>query len=197
MGGLLSSAMGYCAAFSSEYLDILKDRLYCEAADAPRRRSAQRTLLRIVDDLTRLMAPILPFTAQEIWEFLPGPREESVHFALFPGKGTWDEALLARWRSHLLAVREEVLKRRIGWMKCQWDISLEAAGLILQVAQADQMVGAIFLVFDVAIQHGCIGFQANVVGGAGSFQPLFAINFVVANHAPDALVENLGSASGQ
>jgi isoleucyl-tRNA synthetase len=103
--------VGYCASFSSEYLDILKDRLYCEAADSPRRRSAQTTLLRIVDDLTRLMAPILPFTAQEIWEFLPGSREQSVHVTLFPEKEPWDDALLIRWRQGPLAVREEVLKR--------------------------------------------------------------------------------------
>jgi isoleucyl-tRNA synthetase len=103
--------VGYCAAFSSEYLDILKDRLYCEAANAPRRRSAQTILLRIVDDLARLMAPILPFTAQEVWEFLPGAREESVHFAVFPKKEESDDALLIQWRRDLLAVREEVLKR--------------------------------------------------------------------------------------
>jgi isoleucyl-tRNA synthetase len=55
----------YCAGISSMYLDVLKDRLYCETAGSPRRRSAQTVLLRIASDLTRLVAPILPYTADE------------------------------------------------------------------------------------------------------------------------------------
>ena len=75
----------YCAAdLSSFYLDVLKDRLYCEAPDGPRRRSAQTVLYRIAVDLARLMAPILPMTAEEVWETIPGQAGGSVHLALFP-----------------------------------------------------------------------------------------------------------------
>ena len=56
---------------SNFYLDILKDRLYCEAKDGRLRRSAQTVIWHILDALTRLLAPILSFTAEEIWGFLP------------------------------------------------------------------------------------------------------------------------------
>ncbi len=61
------------------YLDVIKDRLYCDGADSKRRASARATLHEICDTLIRLIAPILPFTAEEAWEFLPGRGEGSVH----------------------------------------------------------------------------------------------------------------------
>ena len=57
---------------SSFYLDVLKDRLYAEAAGGPERRAAQFVLSRLHEVLTRLIAPILPHTAEEIWDFVPG-----------------------------------------------------------------------------------------------------------------------------
>jgi isoleucyl-tRNA synthetase len=71
---------------SALYLDVVKDRLYTLAPDSPARRSAQTTLWRIAEALTRLIAPILSFTADEVWQYLPAleGRESSVHLALFP-----------------------------------------------------------------------------------------------------------------
>ncbi|HEY0385598.1 MAG TPA: isoleucine--tRNA ligase, partial [Pyrinomonadaceae bacterium] len=73
---------------SARYFDIIKDRLYTSAPRNPARRSAQTALYRIGDALSRLLAPILSFTADEIWENLPhadgGEVEASVHLALFP-----------------------------------------------------------------------------------------------------------------
>src|SRR5665213_3188221 len=71
---------------SALYLDVLKDRLYTFAPSAPARRSAQTALWRIAETLTRLIAPILSFTADEVWALLPKVegRESSVHLALFP-----------------------------------------------------------------------------------------------------------------
>jgi len=71
---------------SALYLDVIKDRLYTLAPDAPARRSAQTALWRIAEALTRLIAPILSFTADEVWQHLPAleGREPSVHLALFP-----------------------------------------------------------------------------------------------------------------
>jgi len=71
---------------SALYLDVIKDRLYTFAPNAPARRSAQTALWRIAEALTRLIAPILSFTADEVWSYLPKVegRESSVHLALFP-----------------------------------------------------------------------------------------------------------------
>jgi len=65
------------------YLDAIKDRLYCDAADSERRASARATLYDIADTLIRLIAPILPFTAEEAWEHLPGSDEKSIHLQTF------------------------------------------------------------------------------------------------------------------
>ena len=103
--------MQYAAAdLSAFYLDVLKDRLYCDAAAAPRRRSAQTVLHRIARDLCLLLAPVLPFTTDEAFPLLPGAAPGSVHLALVPrAREPADEALLARW-GLLLDVRAEVNK---------------------------------------------------------------------------------------
>ena len=97
---------------SAFYADVSKDRLYTFAARSPQRRSAQTAMYVMAEGLARLMAPILPFTADELWRFIPGTREESVHIALFPAdvelSRLADGELLARW-TDLLATRERVL----------------------------------------------------------------------------------------
>ena len=98
---------------SSLYLDILKDRLYTAPASSPQRRAAQTTLFKILDGLVRLMATILSFTAEEVWEYIPGAKQraESVHFALFPEVEAQylDQKLEERFEL-LLRVRGEVSK---------------------------------------------------------------------------------------
>ena len=71
---------------SAFYIDVLKDRMYTFAPTSLARRSAQTALWRITEALVRLVAPILSFTADEVWEYLPAVegREESVHLARFP-----------------------------------------------------------------------------------------------------------------
>jgi isoleucyl-tRNA synthetase len=71
---------------SALYLDVVKDRLYTFAPQSRERRSAQTAMWRIVEAMTRLIAPILSFTAEEVWEHLPKVegRAASVHVALFP-----------------------------------------------------------------------------------------------------------------
>ena len=97
---------------SAFYLDVIKDRLYTSAPRGPGRRSAQTVLEIIGSGLCRLVAPILCFTAEEVWQALPGARDRhpSVHLALFPepsGAGSGlDEG---RWRA-ILALREEVAR---------------------------------------------------------------------------------------
>jgi isoleucyl-tRNA synthetase len=99
---------------SSFYLDVLKDRMYTFAPTSQERRSAQTVLWQITETLVRLLAPILSFTADEIWEHLPAVegRQASVHLAQFPAPAeifSEDPApLLVTWK-RLLAIRDEVL----------------------------------------------------------------------------------------
>jgi isoleucyl-tRNA synthetase len=67
---------------SAIYVDVTKDRMYCDAADAPRRRATQAVMAQVFDALCRLLAPVIAFTADEAWEH--SGREGSVHEALFP-----------------------------------------------------------------------------------------------------------------
>ncbi|MDQ3087241.1 MAG: class I tRNA ligase family protein, partial [Acidobacteriota bacterium] len=69
---------------SARYFDIIKDRLYIFAPNSSERRSAQTALYKIADNLARLLAPILAFTADEAWENLPHQKLASVHLAEFP-----------------------------------------------------------------------------------------------------------------
>jgi isoleucyl-tRNA synthetase len=94
---------------SAFYLDVSKDRLYTLSADSIERRSAQTAQYVVADGLTRLIAPILSITAEEVWARLPGSREESVHVALFPpDTSRWrDDDLERRWEQ-LLEVRRVV-----------------------------------------------------------------------------------------
>ncbi len=109
---LYHAVHNFCSVeMSAFYLDVLKDRLYVSPAQSPARRSAQTAMYRILDALTRLIAPVLSFTAEEIWGVLPGEREESVHLARFPrfDSSLLDAALNGRYEK-LLAVRSDVSK---------------------------------------------------------------------------------------
>jgi isoleucyl-tRNA synthetase len=111
----------FCAVdLSNVYFDVLKDRLYTSPAKSAARRSAQTALWRIGEALARLLAPILSFTADEVWSHLPkvAGRPESVHLAYFPevgditGGGAENEStrqVLGDFDS-LMAVRGEVTK---------------------------------------------------------------------------------------
>lgn len=80
---LFQEILYFCSVdMSSFYLDIIKDRLYCEYKDSLERRSAQTVLTEILDVLVRMIAPVLSFTAEEIWERLDYEgKEESVHLS--------------------------------------------------------------------------------------------------------------------
>ncbi len=131
---VVQALQNFCAEdLGAFYLDILKDRLYTSATDARARRSAQSALWHIVQSITRLMAPILSFTAEEImvvqgqpsvmlstWHTLPSVAEKS--------------ALTARWQA-LRALRAEVLKkieevRSAGGIgsSLQAEVEIQAAG---------------------------------------------------------------------
>ncbi|MDM8552705.1 isoleucine--tRNA ligase [Desulfobacterales bacterium HSG2] len=104
----------YCTVdLSAFYLDTLKDRLYTSAPDWPQRRSGQTVMHTILDAIVRLMAPILPFTAEEVWKFMPerDGKEESIHLTSLPVADTaWKNRELAERWEQLLEVRGEVTK---------------------------------------------------------------------------------------
>jgi isoleucyl-tRNA synthetase len=94
---------------SAFYVDISKDRLYTLGPRSRGRRSAQTTLHAIAEGVTRLLAPILPMTCDELWRHLPGTDAESVHLADFPTDpgSLVDRDVIARW-DRLLGLRDAV-----------------------------------------------------------------------------------------
>jgi isoleucyl-tRNA synthetase len=104
----------YCTLdLSALYLDILKDRLYTSASQSSGRRSAQSVLYIVLETIARLMAPILPFTSDEIWQYMPptNGRESSIHLALLPevNPAFKNDSLFQRWE-FLLKIRSEATK---------------------------------------------------------------------------------------
>ncbi len=100
---------------SAFYLDVLKDRMYTFAPTSLARRSAQTVLWQITETLVRLVAPVMSFTADEVWEYLPAVegREASVHLALFPKpEEIFSEnpaQVLEEWKK-IFEVRDEAMR---------------------------------------------------------------------------------------
>jgi isoleucyl-tRNA synthetase len=104
------SLVNFCATtLSAFYCDIVKDRLYASAPASRERRSAQTVMDRIGRALATLAAPVLPFTCEEIWTWLPEPKEQSVHLARFEtlDDAARDSATAPAWE-RLTRLREEV-----------------------------------------------------------------------------------------
>ena len=96
---------------SAVYHDVVKDRLYTDPANSKRRRSTQTALHRLVSGLCRMLSPLLAFTADEAWEFLPGQDVASVHLATWaPGKAVWTPEQREAW-GRLLRLRDAVLPK--------------------------------------------------------------------------------------
>jgi isoleucyl-tRNA synthetase len=132
---------------SSFYLDVLKDRMYTFAPTSASRRSAQTVLWRVTEALVRLVAPIMSFTADEVWEYLPKVegREASVHLALFPKPEeifSEDPAVLMDEWKQLFAVRDQALivleaerkAQRIG-KGLEAELEITASGELLAMLQ--------------------------------------------------------------
>jgi isoleucyl-tRNA synthetase len=148
---------------SAFYVDVSKDRLYTFAAGSKERRSAQTAMYLMLDGLTRLLAPILSFSADELWRYLPGKREESVHLALFAAKGDLellrDPELTALWE-RLIKVRDRVLgkieplrkDKQIG-SSLQAKVVIAGSGedMALLAGHADELP-MLFIVSDVELR---------------------------------------------
>ena len=163
---------------SARYFDIIKDRLYTFAPRNKARRSAQTVLLKIGDALARMLAPILVFTADEIWENLPNRTEPAIHIAEFPKASEQsDEALLATWEQ-LFAIRDDVLRaleearvaKHIG-SSLEAKVKLEASGNALEVLrQHEAELRYLFIVSEVELVEaqgsGEVSINISVAEGA-------------------------------
>ncbi|MGH9959301.1 MAG: class I tRNA ligase family protein, partial [Pyrinomonadaceae bacterium] len=168
---------------SARYFDIIKDRLYTFAPRHPARRSSQTVLFKIADALARMLAPILAFTADEIWENLPNSQTEaragSIHIATLPKPvDTPNKELLSNW-ARLFEIREDVLRaleearvaKRIG-SSLEARIEILAAGGaydLLQTYRDD--LRSLFIVSQVDVipsEEGASGVSINVHPAEGS-----------------------------
>jgi isoleucyl-tRNA synthetase len=158
---------------SARYFDILKDRLYTFSPRNPARRSAQTALYHIVDALARMLAPLLVFTADEIWENLPADnaRPAFVHLALLPEtSGPGDDNLLANWE-RLFEIRDDVLQslevarvgRQIGSsLEARLEISAAGDSYDLLVRYREEL-RYIFIVSQVEVVRSDEGVSGVVV----------------------------------
>ena len=147
---------------SNVYIDILKDRLYTFAPKSAGRRSAQTALYDIVDCFSRLLAPILVFTADEIWESLPGKREASVHIAEFPQPeaAVADADLLLTWerlfevRSAVQKALEEKRNDKLIGASLEAKVALAAGGDTYELlARYEEQLASIFIVSQVTLRR--------------------------------------------
>jgi len=154
---IVQQLINFCAVdLSALYLDIVKDRLYTFGANSAGRRAAQTALNEILEVLVRLMAPILSFTAEEIWGALPaGTRPASVLLAGFPTHLQRDDELAAKWE-RLLAVRAAVTKALEEAIGHSLDarVQLHAAdGLRPLLEHVAHDLPALFIVSQVALSN--------------------------------------------
>jgi isoleucyl-tRNA synthetase len=163
------AALDFCANEVSAVLaDIRKDILYCDSADSPRRRAVQTVLFAIARDLCRVRAPVLSFTTEEAWAYLPGEHTPSVFLAGFPEAGTMDPALGARFEA-LFEVRGAVSKqleiarreKSIG-KSVEARVVLGARGEVLEVLRSFEAELAPFLIVSQVevVEDGAAGDKA-------------------------------------
>ncbi len=157
---------------SAFYLDVLKDRLYCSAAGAKERKSAQTALFYILRDTLLLLAPILPFTTEEAWENMPSfpGKEESVHLADFPcfvdqwlsAEEEKDYQVLLEVRDKVLKALEEARASKLIGNSLEAQVTLKASDdLLTTLRRYENDLPAIFIVSSVNLEEGA-GLEAAV-----------------------------------
>ncbi len=147
---------------SALYVDITKDRLYCDAAGAPRRRATQAVMHRVFDSVCRLLAPILAYTTDEAWEH--SGRTDSVHVEVFPEV---DSALLnpeletrfSKWlelRSVVAQAVEPARQQKLVGNALEADVEIEVAddALLSSVEGAEAEVEEVLILSQVRVRKG-------------------------------------------
>jgi isoleucyl-tRNA synthetase len=163
------SVQNFCAVeMSALYFDILKDRLYTFSSCSQGRKSAQTALYEILRALTCLMAPILSFTAEEVWKFLPegSGREESVHLALFPDVQSeyMDDTLNDRWeqiweiRAIVTKALEEARKEKVIGLSLDAQVHLHLPEKVFSFLKGyEKDLKSIFIVSSVILHSAVTG----------------------------------------
>ena len=173
---------------SSFYLDIIKDRLYCEGVDSLRRRSAQSALFLIVDALAKLFAPILAFTCDEIWQSMPHRKEDDARNILLNQMPTdmqaylLDNAVMDKWAT-VMKLRQDVngvlelarAEKRIG-KALEAHVSLQCSDESIKTLCADLNLAEICIVSSCDWEH----VAENATVGNGTNIPTLTIGVVEA-----------------
>jgi isoleucyl-tRNA synthetase len=161
------ATMQFCAVdLSATYFDIIKDRLYTWRRDGKPRRSAQTVLWMIAQDVIRLLAPVLSFTASEAWAHLPGRPKDSVFLAGLPAREPpKDAAALEARYGQLFDVRavvqgklEEARRAKLIGSGLEAMVTVRADGETLKLLEdARDELPALFIVSKVVLEEGRLG----------------------------------------
>jgi isoleucyl-tRNA synthetase len=147
---------------SAFYVDVTKDRMYTLAPNSPERRSTQTVMYLICEGLAKLLAPILPVTADTLWLHLPGRRSASVHLESFPDlEALIDRDLIGRWerlrvvREQVNAALEDKRKDKVIGTALGARAVITASGPIATLLEAHlDLLPMLFIVSDVALHVG-------------------------------------------
>jgi isoleucyl-tRNA synthetase len=170
----------YCTTdLSNFYLDIIKDRLYCEKEDSVERRAAQTTMYRILSAITRLIAPILSFTAEEIWSYLPHAASDdakSVFLNEMPKTSgiSVDDAFVEKWdliyqtRMDANKVLEEKRNEKLIGKSLEASVTISVADekAYATLSEAAQLLAEVLIVSEVRVEKAESGETAYVVARA-------------------------------
>lgn len=151
---------------SNFYLDVIKDRLYVEKVDSKTRRAAQTVIYKVLDTLTRLIAPILAFTSEEIWQFMPHSKNHNTLSVLFnemPSASTVDADFMSYWQK-VHSIRDDVKKalenarnQKIIGSSLDAHLILSADGEMLEFLNSVNNLKDIFIVSKLEIIKGDSG----------------------------------------
>lgn len=164
------SIHNFCVVdMSNFYLDVLKDRLYTEKADSPRRRAAQTAMYLILNAMTRMIAPILAYTSDEIWKFMPHSAADEASHVIYnemPEKVAVDvdDSFMLFWnrihelRDDVKKTLEPMIKEKTIKSSLEAKVTLSAGGETLEfLRQAEPELADAFIVSEVVIADNGAG----------------------------------------
>lgn len=181
---------------SNFYLDVLKDRLYTEKADSLTRRAAQTSIYLILDAMTRMIAPILAYTSDEIWKYMPHSSSENPSHVIFnemPEKldVSTDDGFMAFWdkihqlRDDVKKSLETIIKDKTIKSSLEAKVTLKASGSKLEfLKKAEPELAAAFIVSAVEVLEGTDDLEIAVAKAEGEkCERCWSISSTVGNNS--------------